>query len=367
MKRTDNDGYCDSGTFTSVIQDTVFQERLKLVAINELHLCAEDSWGRRQWVKYEAFPIRTSVYRSDVFLYILPTDNPTDIFKKILYTAVEESRDDLRDEIVRWLRRWNKPSSIVGSYHGALANESKDIQTICSPDEALQKLGRAARGGLMNGEKAIFFWLPESKVVGPRVCDLQPDKQLKHRVKRHKFAEKKDEEGAAPEEWRNNVLADDKEYQLYNPVKQCYWQTLLAFYGEKVSETVTAASLTMPLSLISGLVMRNILNDRIARGDLLGLALDEEIRLPIPSTNQSPGQPMASPLSASQLCSSILTSSVNTLLSFVTCTAIPVLRDNGALKDLTNKVAITPRGIPATLNKKGTGRETKHRDLKGTW
>jgi hypothetical protein len=89
--------------------------------------------------------------------------------------------------------------------------------------------------------------------------------------------------------------------------------------------------------------------------------------LPIPSTNQSPGQPMASPLSASQLCSSILTSSVNTLLSFVTCTAIPVLRDNGALKDITNKVAITPRGIPATLNKKGTGRETKHRDLKGTW
>ena len=55
----------------------------------------------------------------------------------------------------------------------------------CSPDEALQKLGRAARGGLMNGEKAIFFWLPESKVVGPRVCDLQPDKQLKHRVKRY--------------------------------------------------------------------------------------------------------------------------------------------------------------------------------------
>jgi hypothetical protein len=25
---------------------------------------------------------------------MLPTDNPTDIFKKILYTAMEESRDD---------------------------------------------------------------------------------------------------------------------------------------------------------------------------------------------------------------------------------------------------------------------------------
>jgi hypothetical protein len=37
---------------------------------------------------------------------------------------------DLRDDIVRWLRRWNKPSSIVSSYHGSLANESKiDIHT----------------------------------------------------------------------------------------------------------------------------------------------------------------------------------------------------------------------------------------------
>ena len=37
----------------------------------------------------------------------------------------------------------------------------------------------------MNGEKAIFFWLPESKVVGPRVYDLQPDNQLKHHAKRY--------------------------------------------------------------------------------------------------------------------------------------------------------------------------------------
>lgn len=52
------------------------------------------------------------------------------VYKKILYTATEESRDgevpkmiffvhdtldtiDLRDDIIRWLRRWNKPSSIV--------------------------------------------------------------------------------------------------------------------------------------------------------------------------------------------------------------------------------------------------------------
>jgi hypothetical protein len=31
IKRTYNDDYCDSGTFTSVIQDSVFQERLKLL------------------------------------------------------------------------------------------------------------------------------------------------------------------------------------------------------------------------------------------------------------------------------------------------------------------------------------------------
>jgi superfamily II DNA helicase RecQ len=107
IKRTYNDGYCDSGTFTSVIQDSVFQERLKLVAIDELHLCAVDSWGggfrkamgqlrslREQledhtrlfgttatltkcnWTDIrmsagfdpQLQPIRTSVYRSDVFL-----------------------------------------------------------------------------------------------------------------------------------------------------------------------------------------------------------------------------------------------------------------------------------------------------------
>jgi hypothetical protein len=174
MKRTYDDGYCDSGTFTSVIQDTVFQKRLKLVAIDEhtfvtfaRKAVGAEAFGR-QWVNYEAFvssrgytpfgttatltksnwtdvrmsagfdpqlqPIRTSVYRSDVFLCMLPTDNLTDIFKKILYTAMEESRDggvpkmiffvhdtldtiDLRDDIVHWLRRWNKPSSIVSSFH----------------------------------------------------------------------------------------------------------------------------------------------------------------------------------------------------------------------------------------------------------
>ncbi|KAN0078665.1 hypothetical protein V8E54_005178 [Elaphomyces granulatus] len=127
-------------------QTTADTKRLKLVAIDELHLCAEDSWGggfrkaigqlRSLHVRMSAGfdpqlqPIQTSVYRSDVFPCMLPTDNPTDIFRKILYTAMEESRDgevpkmiffvhdtlntiDLRDNVVRWLQRWNKPSSIM--------------------------------------------------------------------------------------------------------------------------------------------------------------------------------------------------------------------------------------------------------------
>jgi len=74
---------------------------------------------------------------------------------------------------------------------------------------------------------------------------------------------------------------------------------------------------------------------------------------------------MASSLSLS-LSSPIPTSSVNMSLDFVTSTATPVLRDNRILKDVTNQVAITPRGAPATLNQKDTGCKTRERrDLKG--
>ena len=37
--------YEDRGTFTSVVQYTPFRQRLCLVAIDEMHLCAQISWG----------------------------------------------------------------------------------------------------------------------------------------------------------------------------------------------------------------------------------------------------------------------------------------------------------------------------------
>jgi len=39
------DGYRDAGSFTSVLQNDSFLDRLHLVAIDELHLCAKDNWG----------------------------------------------------------------------------------------------------------------------------------------------------------------------------------------------------------------------------------------------------------------------------------------------------------------------------------
>ena len=37
------DGYRDAGSFTSVLQNDSFLDRLHLVAIDELHLCAKDN------------------------------------------------------------------------------------------------------------------------------------------------------------------------------------------------------------------------------------------------------------------------------------------------------------------------------------
>jgi superfamily II DNA helicase RecQ len=38
-------GYRDAGSFISVLQNDSFLDRLHLVAIDELHLCAKDNWG----------------------------------------------------------------------------------------------------------------------------------------------------------------------------------------------------------------------------------------------------------------------------------------------------------------------------------
>lgn len=39
------DGFRDNGTFSGVLQHPEFQRRLRLVAIDELHLCAKNGWG----------------------------------------------------------------------------------------------------------------------------------------------------------------------------------------------------------------------------------------------------------------------------------------------------------------------------------
>ncbi|KAF2188827.1 hypothetical protein K469DRAFT_71901 [Zopfia rhizophila CBS 207.26] len=39
------DGYQDWGDFSSVLQDHEFRRRCRLLAIDEIHICAQDSWG----------------------------------------------------------------------------------------------------------------------------------------------------------------------------------------------------------------------------------------------------------------------------------------------------------------------------------
>ncbi|KAN0082110.1 hypothetical protein V8E54_003408 [Elaphomyces granulatus] len=118
----------------SYIQYTPFRQRLYLVAIDEMHLCAQISWGgsfrpafsqlsklRDQlepnstrlfgttatlrpdtWKEIretagfrpETQPMRTSIYRSDVYLYMHPTDEPRTMYKRILFTALEGCTDE---------------------------------------------------------------------------------------------------------------------------------------------------------------------------------------------------------------------------------------------------------------------------------
>lgn len=177
-------GYVDHGSFQSVAQDEVFRRRLQLLAIDEMHLCASTSWGGSfrvamgQIVKLRdqlephtrmfgttatltpsawkdiqpnagirtgehLHMIQTDIYREDVFLYILPTDDLKTTYKQILYTALEgspstallvriiffvETQNDtilLKDDIVRWLRAMNRWSNIVSTYHGDLTTPSR--------------------------------------------------------------------------------------------------------------------------------------------------------------------------------------------------------------------------------------------------
>ena len=160
-------GYEDNGTFTSVLQYPEFQKRLYLVAIDELHLCSERSWGgsfrpamgqlhkiREQllnhtrlfgttatlkpsdWDKLKDRAgfrnpvcfIRANIYRHDVYMHIMPFPDPLGIIKRIIYTALSQAGNvdstvetripkiiiflaeiahcvDLRDRIIQWLQQ----------------------------------------------------------------------------------------------------------------------------------------------------------------------------------------------------------------------------------------------------------------------
>jgi hypothetical protein len=81
--------------------------------------------------------LRTSIYRDDVYLCMLPTDNPKSAFKRILWKALDEAPSRgglvpktiffvswitdamvLKKDIGRWLRERGYPDRIVKSIHG---------------------------------------------------------------------------------------------------------------------------------------------------------------------------------------------------------------------------------------------------------
>ena len=350
------DGYEDRGTFTSVLQDDVFRRRLQLVAIDELHLCARTSWGgsfrpalgqisklRDQLDEHtrlfgttatltsknleeirasagfdnDVEPIRTEIYRDDVFIKMLPTDDWKTMCRQILYTALEEAlasperrlskmiffvdevkqTQQMKEFICRWLKARGQHTAaeeIVWTYHGQLSNSSRaEIEgkfergeivilctTIayavgvnppgvkyviqkgrCSLEDALQKLGRGNRGGLRAGEKAVFYWLPEAKVIGPLERDIPIDQRqgrkratrkttmplLPGELEPFRVAEtsgtvhansfphtqpKKVGKNISPAAWREQVLTPE-EFEVYNaPESQCIWTMLLKPFEE---------------------------------------------------------------------------------------------------------------------------------------
>ncbi|KAH7394681.1 P-loop containing nucleoside triphosphate hydrolase protein [Pyrenochaeta sp. MPI-SDFR-AT-0127] len=160
-------GHEDYGTFTSVLQPTEFQKRLYLVAIDELHLCSERSWGGpfrpamgqlhkirehllnhtrlfgttatlkpadwdnlkdRAGFRNPICLVRADIYRHDIYMNIMPSPDPQGIIKRIIYTALSQAGNvdstvetrtlkiiiflaeiahcvDLRDRIIQWLQQ----------------------------------------------------------------------------------------------------------------------------------------------------------------------------------------------------------------------------------------------------------------------
>jgi len=207
----------------------------------------------------------------------------------------------LKEDIGRWLRERGYSDRIVKTFHGDLSTESKvDIQSsfnkgevsiLCctiafanpevvkyvvvrdkalpKPDTILQKLGRAARHGLLENEKAVFFWLPEQKVMGLRDCDLDPAQRLRSRKRRNSRdhlpgmglidtsagdtnddrRQGRKKRMAKPEQWRNDMKPE--EYFMYNPPndgrhKSCYWSTLLTIFEETITPPCNNCSACAP-------------------------------------------------------------------------------------------------------------------------
>jgi helicase-like protein len=237
---------------------------------------------------------------------MLPTDDPKSAFKRILWKALDEAPSRgglviffvsrivevmiLREDIRRWLRERGYSDGIVKSFHDDLRPESKvdiqasfnkgEISILCctiafaigaspegvkyvivrdkalpQPDSILQKLGCAAPRGLLRGEKAVFFWLPEQKVVGLRDCDLNPVQRLVSRKRRNSRdplpgmglsagetddnrRQGRKKRKVKPKQWRSDMKPE--EYNAYNPPnddrnKGCHWSTLLAIFEETIT------------------------------------------------------------------------------------------------------------------------------------
>ncbi|KAF7857266.1 hypothetical protein EAF04_009507 [Stromatinia cepivora] len=345
------------GIFRSMIKDPYFQCRCKFVAIDELHIYAKDNWGgsfRQEFAqlkrlylqlnddavlfgitvtltlanemeikkiagfKSDVIVRRTSVYRPDVFIKMIPISLPINICRQFIHTAltdalskglniskmifyVKEVNDtfNFMDNIINWLRLKGQlhTNKIVKVYHGQLTDEErKSVEQefaqgtiriiIATPAYAfgvnppavkyiiqigrdtlvdqLQKLGRAVRGGLLNGEGGCYLMLPQSKVAGPRRSEI-PHEDLHNwiggrrrnerllpgqmtTITMEEFSQNSDNGGSQPSQirrqkkekptgqvpdidWRDHMLTDF-EYDYYNT--GCIWDKLLASLGEPI-------------------------------------------------------------------------------------------------------------------------------------
>lgn len=129
----------------------------------------------------------------------------------------------------------------------------------CSLEDSLQKLGRGARSGLANGEKAMFIWLLEARVYGLKSYQIPIQQRRDHPRVRHRYLRNPGEMpvfsvqefsdslysdyGLPPRstgrkkcpakptdaEWREFKLSPE-EYAVFND--NCSWRALLKPFNE---------------------------------------------------------------------------------------------------------------------------------------